>query len=138
RVSQDKSIPQLKKFMEQGGNVIAIGSSTNLAYHLGLPVRNHLVELHENGEGKRLPAEKYYIPGSVLRANVNNSLPAAWGMDEQADIYFNNNPVFRISTDAIAKGIVKPILWFSGKQSLRSGWAWGEAYLQDGVNAFEA
>lgn len=138
RISQDKSIPQLKKFMEQGGKVIAIGSSTNLAYHLGLPVRNHLVELNGNGQEKRLPAEKYYIPGSILRANVDNSLPAAWGMDEQADIYFNNNPVFRVSTDAIAKGTIKPILWFPERQSLRSGWAWGEAYLQDGVNAFEA
>ncbi len=138
RISQDKSIPQLKKFMEQGGKIITIGSSTNLAYHLGLPIRNHLIELGDDGQEKRLSAEKYYIPGSILRVNVDNSLPAAWGMEDQADIYFNNNPVFRVSTDALSKRIIQPILWFSKDESLRSGWAWGQAYLQDGVSAFEA
>jgi hypothetical protein len=28
--------------MEEGGNVVTIGSSTNLAYHLGVPVSNAL------------------------------------------------------------------------------------------------
>ncbi len=115
-----------------------IGSSTNIAYHLGLPVRNHLVERSANGTYARLPAEKYYIPGSVLRVSVNNKLPAAWGMPEQADIYFDNSPVFRVATEAMAGGSIKPILWFSHPKSLRSGWAWGQEYLQDGIGAFEA
>ena len=138
RISADKSIPQLKKFMENGGKLVTIGSSTAMAYHLGLPLRNHLMQISENGKETRLPAEKYYVPGSILRVNVNNKLPAAWGMSEQADIYFDNSPVFRVPTDAISKGLIKPILWFSEPKSLRSGWAWGQEYLQDGVSAFEA
>ncbi len=138
RITADKSIPQLKKFMEDGGKLVTIGSSTNMAYHLGLPLRNHIVERGSNGADTRLPAEKYYIPGSVLRVSVNNTMPAAWGMPEQADIYFDNSPVFRVATQAIANGSVKPILWFSNPKSLRSGWAWGQEYLQDGIGAFEA
>jgi len=138
RINSEKSIPELKKFIELGGNIVAIGSSTNLAYHLKLPVKNSLVEMGPDGQERRLAAEKYYVPGSVLSVSVDNSLNAAWGMPSRADVYFNNNPVFRISTEAISKGDIKPLLWFSDRAPLRSGWAWGQAYLQDGVTGFEA
>jgi hypothetical protein len=138
RISADKSIPQLKRFLENGGKLVTIGSSTNMAYHLGLQVRNHLVELGSDGKEVRLPAVKYYVPGSVLRVNVDNTIPAAWGMAKEADVYFDNSAVFRVSTDAISKGSIKPLMWFSEPKSLRSGWAWGQEYLQDGVTAFEA
>jgi len=137
RVSPDKSIPELKKFLEAGGNIVTIGSSTNLAYHLNLPVRNAMVEI-VNGEEKRLPAEKYYVPGSVLNVGVDTTLSSNWGMEKEADVYFDNSPVFKLTGDAIASGKIKPLMWFENATPLRSGWAWGQAYLQDGVTAFEA
>lgn len=137
RITADKSIPQLKKFLEDGGNIVTIGSSTNLAYHLNLPVRNAMVEIIK-GEEKKLPSEKFYVPGSVLNVEVDTKLPAAWGMEKEADVYFDNSPVFRLTGDAIASGKVKPLMWFGSATPLRSGWAWGQAYLQDGVTAFEA
>ena len=39
-VTVEKTVPQLKAFLEQGGTILTIGSSNNLAYDLGLPVRN--------------------------------------------------------------------------------------------------
>ena len=138
RISAEKSIPELKKFIEQGGKIVTIGSSTNLAYHLNLPLRNAMVEMGLNGLERSLPAEKYYIPGSVLSANTDNTIPAAWGMPVMSDIYFDNSPVFKISTEAIASKKIKPILWFSNPAPLRSGWAWGQSYLRDGVTALEA
>jgi len=137
RITAEKSIPQLKKFLEAGGNIVTIGSSTNLAYHLDLPVRNAMVEI-VNGEEKRLPAEKYYVPGSVLNVGVDTKQPSAWGMEKEADVYFDNSPVFKLTGDAIAAGKIKPLMWFESATPLRSGWAWGQAYLQDGVTAFEA
>lgn len=137
RITADKSIPQLKKFLEDGGDVVTIGSSTNLAYHLNLPVRNAMVEI-VNGEEKKLPAEKYYVPGSVLNVGVDTKLASAWGMEKEADVYFDNSPVFKLTGDAIAMGKIKPLMWFENASPLRSGWAWGQAYLQDGVTAFEA
>ena len=137
RMSQDKSIPQLKKFLEAGGEIVAIGSATNLAAHLELPVRNAMVEL-VNGTEKRLPAEKYYVPGSVLNVAVDTKQPANWGMDRATDVYFDNSPVFKLSPDAVSSGKIKPLAWFANATPLRSGWAWGQSYLQDGVAAFEA
>lgn len=137
RITADKSIPQLKKFLEDGGKIVTIGSSTNLAYHLQLPVRNAMVEI-VNGTEKRLPDEKYYVPGSVLNVEVDNKQQANWGMEHEADVYFDNSPVFKLTGDAITSGKIKPLMWFNSATPLRSGWAWGQAYLQDGVTAFEA
>jgi hypothetical protein len=135
RVTQEKSIPQIKAFLEAGGKVVAIGSAINLVSHLNLPVRNAIVEMVDGAE-KRLPATKYYVPGSVLSVAVDQSLAANWGMESNADIYFDNSPVFKLSPNNSGK--IRPLAWFSSATPLRSGWAWGQSYLQDGVAAFEA
>ncbi|GHB61389.1 M14 family metallopeptidase [Persicitalea jodogahamensis] len=138
RISVDTTITELKKFLEAGGTVLTIGSSTNLAYHLKLPVRNKLVEINSDGKETRLPSEKYYIPGSILRVSVDSTRAISWGMPSQADVYFENSPVFDVAPDALARGDIKPILWFDTATPLRSGWAWGQSYLQGGVTGFEA
>jgi hypothetical protein len=138
KISADTSVAALKKFMEAGGTVLTIGSSTNLAYHLKLPVRNALVEITSDGKERRLPSEKYYIPGSILRVSVDSTRAIAWGMSAGANVYFDNSPVFRVAPDALAQGTIKPILWFDSAAPLRSGWAWGQSYLEEGVTGFEA
>lgn len=136
-ITAEKSIPALKSFLEKGGRVISIGSSTNLAYHLNIPVQNALTEL-SNGTEKNLPAEKFYIPGSLLRMRVDTVSAAAFGLPAYADVLFDRSPVFSIAPDAQTKGSVKPLAWFDSDQVLRSGWAWGQAYLKNGVAAFAA
>ena len=137
RITTTTSIPQLKKFAEQGGNIIAIGSSTQLAYHFQLPVSDALVE-RVNGNERKLPNEKYYIPGSVLQVTTNNQTPAGWGMPSKADVYFDASPVFTIQPVAQVSGQIKPLAWFADATPLRSGWAWGQGYLSNGIAAFEA
>ncbi len=137
KITPDKSIPELKKFLEAGGKVVTIGSSTNLAYHLGLPVKNAMTEI-VNGEERNLPNDKYYVPGSILRVHLDSTQSATWGMANKADVYFENSPVFTLAPEAIAKGKVKPLAWFTDENPLRSGWAWGQSYLKGGVVAFEA
>jgi hypothetical protein len=137
KISADKSIPALKTFIEAGGTVITIGSSANLAYHLKLPIKNAITEMN-NGKERSLPGEKFYIPGSILQVAVAPTVKANWGMKNKADVYFNNSPVFRVQPDAIANGTITPLAWFASDKTLRSGWAFGQAYLQDGVAAFEA
>ena len=138
KITAEKSVPQLKAFLEAGGNVVTIGSSTNLAYHLKLPVRNALMEMTSSGKDRPLPNEKYYIPGSVLRVAVDSTQQATWGMPAQTDVYFDASPVFALAPEAIAKGQVVPLAWFDTDKPLRSGWAWGQSYLQNGVAAFMA
>jgi len=136
-LSVQKSVPQLKEFLEKGGRVVTIGSSAYLANHLNVPVKNALTETID-GKEKALPREKYYIPGSVLTVRVADDVPATWGMETHAAVYFNRNPVFALTADAIANGSVEPLLWFDSATPLRSGWAWGQSYLKDGIAAFKA
>jgi len=132
----NKTIPQLKQFLENGGKVVTIGSSANLARHLEVPVSDALTEL-AGGTERSLPREKYFIPGSVLRVRVAPGVPATWGMDEYADVYFNNNPVFRITSGGYSNCHVEPLMWFDTASPLRSGWAFGQSYLKDGITAFK-
>ncbi|MBN8821008.1 MULTISPECIES: M14 metallopeptidase family protein [unclassified Spirosoma] len=138
KITANKSIPQLKAFLEAGGNIVTIGSSTNLAYHLGLPVKNALTDMAPSGQERPLPGEKYYIPGSVLQVTVDSTQQATYGLSTLTDVYFDASPVFKLAPEAIAKGTVTPLAWFATNKPLRSGWAWGQAYLQDGVAAFMA
>src|SRR5262245_37372033 len=132
-VTAERTMPNIKQFIENGGTVIALGdSATNLAAYLNLPMENHLVE-----NGARLPSTKFYAPGSVLRARVNTDSPIAAGMKTYTDFFFDNSPVWKLGPDAAARG-VKAIAWFDSKTPLRSGWAWGQQYLENGVIAAEA
>ena len=66
--------------MEEGGNIVTIGSSTQLAYHLALPVSNAMVEII-NGEEKPLNRDKYYTPGSILQMTVDNNQISTSGLN---------------------------------------------------------
>jgi len=133
RVTADRTLPQIRRFIEGGGIVIAIGNSaTNLAAYLQLPIENHLVE-----NGAPLPRAKFYVPGSVLSTRVDITHPLAYGMTERSDIFFDNSPVFKLGANAASAG-VRAVAWFEGKTPLRSGWAWGQSYLDGGVAAIEA
>ena len=136
-VTAEKTIPQLKAFVENGGTIIAIGSGTSIAGHFGLPVSNHLVERQPNGAERRLGNEKFYVPGSILQVAVDTANPLAYGMPQQANVFFDNSPVFRLQPDAALKG-VKPVAWFDSPAPLRSGWAWGQNFLAGGIAAVEA
>jgi hypothetical protein len=136
-ITADTSIPQIRQFMQDGGTVVVLGSSTNLAYHLKLPVRNALTETVD-GKERTLPAEKFYIPGSILQVKIDSTQKQTWGMNATANMYFQQSPVFKASPDAIVDGKIKPLIWFNTDKPLKSGWAWGQSYLQDAIAAFAA
>ncbi|HJR62782.1 MAG TPA: M14 metallopeptidase family protein [Gemmatimonadaceae bacterium] len=136
RVTVAKTVPQLRAFLESGGTILTIGSSTNLAYHLGLPITNALVETA--GDSTRpLPRDKYYVPGSVLEIRVDSTLAIAHGMGGRADVFFDESPAFRLTDDAAQRG-VRRVAWFDSATPLRSGWAWGQQYLENTTAVAEA
>ena len=132
-----KTIPQLRSFLEQGGTVLAIGGSTVLGYQLGLPIMSALSEKGANGTERPLPSEKFYVPGSVLQVRVDPTSPLAYGLSETVDVFFDKSPVFRLRPEAALSGL-RPVAWFDSKKPLRSGWAWGEAYLEQGTAVVDA
>ena len=137
RVTVAKTVPELKKFVENGGTVLTIGSSTSFGHHLGLPIRDALVERVAGGAERPLPREKYYIPGSILEARIDNTQPLAYGMRDRAMVFYDEGPAFRLQPEAASKG-VKPIAWYDSPTPLRSGWAWGQQYLDQAVSIVEA
>lgn len=131
-VTPAKTIPELKKFLDAGGTILTIGTSTNLGYHAGLPLASALVERAPDGSERPVSRDRFYIPGSILQVAVDNTHPLAYGMPDRVDVFFDNSPVFRLKPEAALQG-VKPVAWFDNDKPLRSGWAWGQKYLQDGV-----
>jgi len=84
-----------------------------------------------------LPPEKYYIPGSLLRAQVDNTNPLAYGLPASLDMFYDRSPSFRLLPEAALSG-VSAVSWYQGDHLLDSGWAWGPQYLNGTTAVVEA
>lgn len=136
-ITAEKSIPKLEEFLKKGGDIVTIGSSTNLVFYFDLPIENALTKIDDKGEKVALANTDYYIPGSILKTNIDTHQPVSWGMNSHADMVFNRSPVFKLDVNANKNGIT-PIAWYAKDGLLRSGWAWNSAYLDQGIAAFKA
>jgi len=130
RTTVGTTVPKVLDYTRRGGTVVAIGSSTNLAYHAELPVSNHLQEA-----GQPLPEEQYYVPGSVLDLKLEHTSPLTHGLGDRASVLFSNSPVFSVESGAAG---IRTIGHFDRPDPLRSGWAWGQHYLEGGATLLEA
>ncbi|WP_250063379.1 M14 family metallopeptidase [Stenotrophomonas mori] len=136
----EPALAALRGFLQEGGHVVATGSSSGLALQLGLPLQSHLRVKEGDGRLRPLNPREYYIPGSVLEVAVDKSQPVAWGLPARLDVYFSdgrwdNAPVFDLPA---GRDDIRPLLRFDSAAPLRSGWAWGQGYLEGGVLAAEA
>lgn len=134
-ITTRRTVPQVTKFVEDGGVVLAIGRATDLAYRAGLPIGDALTDNGASGADQPLPAAKFYIPGSILQARVDSSNPIAYGLDEKIDVFFDQSPAFRLGRGSAN---IRPVAWFDSDHPLRSGWAWGQSYLKDSVAVVDA
>jgi hypothetical protein len=130
RMTWDRTVPALKRFVEEGGTLLTIGHATGIAERLGIPVASALTS---GGASQALASSEFYIPGSVLRASVDNSTPIAYGFSGEVDVFFDGSPAFRLLPEARSLG-VRRVAWFASSAPLRSGWAWGQQHL-DGAAA---
>jgi hypothetical protein len=135
-ISVDRTVPALRRFVEEGGTLVAIGSSTAVARHFGLPVQNALVERAGDAE-IALPPEKFFVPGSLLEARVDTTHPLGYGVDDPVHVFFDHSEAFRLLPEAEAAG-VRRVAWFGSRTPLRSGWAWGQHYLDQAVVILDA
>jgi hypothetical protein len=134
-ITSNKTIPPLKKFIDEGGTIVAIGSSATIGEAMGMSVSDHLVEKGPDGTEHHLPVTKFYVPGSVLEANFDITNPIAYGMAPHGYVFFDSSPAFDIGTGPGPK--INRAVWFAGKHPLYSGWALGQEYLDGGDLAAE-
>jgi hypothetical protein len=123
-IDAEKTVPALAAFMREGGTAITIGGSTALASFVGLPVTNAALD----DAGKPLSHAKFYIPGSLVTAEIDGASPIGYGLPPKVDLFFANSPIFHVGGD------LKRVAWFKGKDEVHSGWAWHPEYL-DGTTA---
>jgi len=134
--SVDYSLPAIQDFVSNGGKLILIGSSSHLAKHLGIPQKNALTK-EVDGKQKLLSKQDFYIPGSIMTAKVATDDKATRGLEDYVDVYFDNSPVFAFGQEA-EKYHVTPLLSFDTPSALKSGWAFGQHYLNNTVAAYRA
>jgi hypothetical protein len=78
----------LKKFVEDGGQLVALGAASDFAINeFGLPVRNLL---------SGVSSSQFYGPGSLLRIDVDPNLPETRGMQPQSVAFFVDSDAFQL------------------------------------------
>ena len=132
-ISRARTLAPLKQFVEDGGTLIAVGGASSIGNALGLPIRNHLAATETDGTERPLSREVFYVPGSVLRLRVDNTTPLGYGFEPEADVFFEQSPVFRLEGDSSRR-----VAWFMGASPLRSGWALGQSFLDGGAAVVDA
>ncbi|HKW01445.1 MAG TPA: hypothetical protein VJN96_16590, partial [Vicinamibacterales bacterium] len=121
-----EGVAALKQFVQDGGTIVAIGSSAEGAVQMfGLPLAPQVT----------VGRTEYYVPGSVLRVSVDAKNPVAHGYGDTADIFFDNSPVWKVNGTG---SDLHSVAWFANDAPLRSGWAWGQKYLDKGIEMAEA
>jgi len=84
-------VANLKKFVEAGGTLIFLNRASNFAIEqFGLPVRDVT---------QGLSRKDFFIPGSILRTELDTASPIAKGMSKDSIAWFEYSPAFEITTD---------------------------------------
>ncbi|HVF47437.1 MAG TPA: M14 metallopeptidase family protein [Pyrinomonadaceae bacterium] len=115
-----EGVENLKKFVEAGGTLVFLNRSTQFAIEqFNLPIKDVT---------RGLNRKDFYIPGSILRTELDLTHPIARGMPQQSIAWFENSPAFEIQTDPLAlTNNFRIIARYPSdpKQILLSGWALG-------------
>lgn len=80
-------VANLKRFVEDGGLFIPVGSSTHLPIDLGLTDSVTITQ-----------TKSLQVRGAIVRAKIEDAKsPIAYGYDDSLGVYFNQSPVFKVS-----------------------------------------
>ncbi len=78
---------RIKEWVENGGTVVALGSSSDYFIELfELPVSNSLAKVSR---------DEFNCPGSTLRVSMNTESPLTFGMRPEEAIYFADSPAYQ-------------------------------------------
>ena len=115
---------KLKEFIERGGTLIAFDAANGLPIdQFGLPVRDVT-------EG--VDRDDLFIPGSLVRLDVDTGDPIASGMTEEAAAVFSRSRAFAVDSIAEESGLVDVVARYSADDLLMSGWEIGaKRYLAE-------
>jgi Zinc carboxypeptidase len=117
----EEGVKQLRAFIMQGGTVVFLNRASEVAIErLKLPVRNVVAGL---------PRTDFYVPGTILRLELDTTHPLAKNMPKETVAWAENSPVFEVVENAggdIPSSNVRVVGWYpQSKDPLLSGWLLG-------------
>jgi hypothetical protein len=121
-----RGVQHLYTFAAEGGTLVALDTASELPLAtFGLPIRNPLTALRTS---------EFFIPGALLRLQVDNRQPVAWGMPEEVAAFFSSSPAFEVGYPGRGATLAAPAgLSVAGSYAprnlLMSGWLLGERHL---------
>ena len=116
----EKGIETIKEFVTAGGRLVALNQACNFVIEeLGLPITNVVA-------GKS--AKQFFCPGSTLHANIDTTHPLAYGMPDEALVFFWNGPIFRVQP-SFSNEKCKILVQYPERDILQSGWLVGEEQI---------
>ncbi|MCH8327609.1 MAG: hypothetical protein IID15_03690, partial [Candidatus Marinimicrobia bacterium] len=111
-------VDNLKQFLMDGGKVLFLGGSGNLAIDkLDLPVKNVL---------KGVPRDDFFAPGTIFEVTLDLSSPLTYGMEPTASIYFIRDPAYTLQVGMARQNETAV---YGPRNVLKSGWVLGEKNL---------
>jgi hypothetical protein len=113
-----EGVRNLREFVEEGGTLVFLNRASDFAIEqFGLPVRDVVANLKRT---------EFYVPGSILRIELDTQHPLAVGMPKRSIAWAEDSPVFEIKSDPRAMSRVKVIARYpSNSDPLLSGWLLG-------------
>ncbi|MEQ1605919.1 MAG: M14 family metallopeptidase [Pyrinomonadaceae bacterium] len=90
-----EGVANLKKFVEDGGTLVFLNNSCDFAIEqFNLPIRDVT---------KGLPRKDFFIPGSILRTELDTTHPIANGMPKESIAWFEDSPAFEVGSPGFSR-----------------------------------
>src|SRR5689334_8725406 len=117
----EKGVNALRYFVETGGTIVFLNRASNFAIEqFKLPLRNVVAGL---------PRTDFYVPGSILRIELDTTNPLALGMPKETIAWAEDSPVFEVTNDpnaSVPPSNVHVVASYpADKDPLLSGWLLG-------------
>jgi hypothetical protein len=121
-------VKALRDFVEQGGTLVCLNRASDFAIEqFKLPLRDIVANVSE---------KEFFVPGSILRIELDTSHPLAQGMPKETIAWVEDSPVFELvktgsNSDRVDVSKVHIIAHYPReKNPLLSGWLLGESRIR--------
>jgi len=117
-----EGVKALREFVEAGGSLVCLNRASDFVIEqFKLPLRDVV---------SGLPRREFFVPGSILRIELDTTHPIAKGMSKESIAWAEDSPVFEVistgSQFSVPAANVHVIGWYSRmRDPLLSGWLLG-------------